>query len=93
VIYKHLPEDLIKKIYAFLDEKCNDERKPDMTPEQFYYKTRKKGLGPFKKELSHLPQTVLDPLLSELKNKFRLLFTKLGVGGTAKLLPRYYSRV
>jgi fructose/tagatose bisphosphate aldolase len=93
VIYKHLPEDLIKKIYAFLDEKCNDERKPDMTPEQFYYKTRKKGLGPFKKELSHLPQTVLDPLLSELKNKFRLLFTKLGVGGTAKWLPRYYSRV
>lgn len=93
VIYKHLPEDLVKRIYAYLDEHCQDERKPDMTPEQFYYKTRKKGLGPFKKELSQLPPSVLNPLLSELKGKFRLLFSKLGVGGTRKELSRFYPRV
>lgn len=92
VIYKHLPQELVKRIYAWLEENCSDERKPDMTPEQFYYKTRKKGLGPFKKELSELPASVLKPMLEELRQKFKLLFTKLGVAKTQGLLERYYTR-
>ncbi len=41
MLYDRLPVDLRSEIYAFLDEKYAVERKPDMTSEQFYYKTLK----------------------------------------------------
>jgi hypothetical protein len=36
-------------MYAYLREKHAADRKPDMSDEQFYYKTRKNAVGPFKK--------------------------------------------
>ena len=49
MLYDHLPDALREEIYAWLRVQRDDERKPTDTDEQFFYKTRKKALGPFKR--------------------------------------------
>lgn len=82
MVYDRLPADLKKEMYAFLDEKSAAERKPGMTDEQFYYKTRKNAIGPFKAKTWHMPQKVNAEIGQALEDQFRKLFTSLGVGGT-----------
>jgi hypothetical protein len=77
-----LPEDLKREMYAWLDANCADEKKPDMTAEQFHYKTRKKSYGPFKRKLFDLPHEVRKTYQNALEEKFYLLFDKLGMRGT-----------
>lgn len=91
MIYDHpaFPADLKAAIYAHLDEACADEKKPNQTPEQFYYKTRKKGFGPFKRELWNLDAAVMGPILSSLEERFRFLMEKLAVAGTSDLIKKY----
>jgi fructose/tagatose bisphosphate aldolase len=55
MLFDRLPNDLRSAMYAYLDEKSASERKPGMTDEQFYYKTRKNAIGPFKKQTWQLP--------------------------------------
>ena len=62
---KHFPADLKKKIYAWLKINAANEAKAGETEEQFLYKTRKKGLGPFKKEIMMLPQETRDAISAE----------------------------
>ncbi|NQS99462.1 MAG: aldolase, partial [Candidatus Omnitrophica bacterium] len=61
--------------------------------EQFIYKTRKKGFGPFKKELMDLPQEVRDAIGGELEEKFSFLFQKLNATNTEALVNRYVKPV
>ena len=58
MMFDDLPEDFRATIYEHLDENHDDERKPSMTPTQFYYTTRKRAFGPFKREFWHLPADV-----------------------------------
>jgi fructose-bisphosphate aldolase, class II len=51
MLFDHLPESLREEIYTWLDDNAKDERKATDSDEQFYYKTRKKALGPFKRQL------------------------------------------
>src|SRR5687767_9080837 len=51
MLYDQLPAELRDEVYAWLGENAKDERKPADSDEQFYYKTRKKALGPFKRRL------------------------------------------
>src|SRR5687768_17052149 len=62
LLYEYLPPEVREKIYRWLDENAADERKPKDSPDQFYYKTRKKALGPFKRALWELPDPVRDSL-------------------------------
>ncbi len=55
MLFDRLPADLRAEMYAYLDVKSAAERKPDMTDEQFYYKTRKNAVGPFKKQTWNMP--------------------------------------
>ena len=48
-------DDLRQEMYAYLREKHRAERKPDQTEAQFIYSTRKRALGPFKRQVSDLP--------------------------------------
>ena len=59
-----------------------DEKKERQTEEQFNYKTRKKALGPFKKDLTNLPEGVHEAIGKELEEKFNFLFKKLKVEDT-----------
>jgi fructose-bisphosphate aldolase, class II len=66
---------------------CADERKPGETDEQFVYKTRKKALGPFKRQLWELPTK--DEILADQQKHMRYLFEQLAVSGSRALVERY----
>src|SRR3990172_8386819 len=55
---KSFPADFSEEIYSHLREKCADEKKQGESDEQFIYKPRKKGFGPFKERFWPLPGPV-----------------------------------
>jgi fructose-bisphosphate aldolase, class II len=86
---EHFPADLKKKIYGWLKVNAANEAKQGETEEQFLYKTRKKALGPFKKEIMSLPQETRDAIASEVESKFDFLFKQLNVVNTRDLVNKY----
>jgi len=82
MLYDRLPADLRREIYAWLDENTKDERKVSDSDEQFFYKTRKKALGPFKRRFWELPDDVKAQLAAMYDEKFTFLFEQLAVSGT-----------
>lgn len=90
---KEFPSDLRTKIYDHLKANMKDEWKEKDTEEQFIYKTRKKGFGPFKMELWHLPVGVRNDICAELERQFSFLFEKLRVNGTRPILDKYIQPV
>ena len=89
MLFDHIPSALRSEIYGWLGENAKDERKPADTDEQFFYKTRKKALGPFKRQLWSLPDDVKHQIASMYDTKFRFLFEQLAIGGTAELTARF----
>jgi fructose/tagatose bisphosphate aldolase len=89
MLYDHMPAALRQEIYAWLDANAKDERKASDTDEQFYYKTRKKALGPFKRKIWDLPADVTATLAAAYDAKFEFLFTQLNVGNTADVVARF----
>jgi fructose/tagatose bisphosphate aldolase len=83
MLFDHVPSTLRQEIYDWLRESAKDERKATDTDEQFFYKTRKKALGPFKRRLWDLPDDVKATLAAAYDAKFEFLFTQLAVPGTA----------
>jgi len=86
---RHFPVDLKKKIYEWLKVNAASEAKQGETEEQFFYKTRKKSLGPFKKEIMGLPQETRDTIAAEIENKFDLLFRQLDAVNKRDLVNKY----
>ena len=78
----HFPKELYAEILEHLKKACADERKPGQTEGQFFYKTRKKGFGPFKKKIWDLPVSTREALGRELEAKFDFLFKKLAAVNT-----------
>ena len=89
MLYDHLPAALREDIYAWLRVNAAEERKAADTDEQFFYKTRKKALGPFKRQLWDLPADVKQTLALAYEGKFTFLFENLAVSGTAEGVRRY----
>jgi len=90
---KNFPYDLRARIYDYLRREAASDRKEGDTDEQFIYKTRKKGFGPFKKELWELPKPIRTALGSELEAQFALIFKKLNVGDTRTTVERFIPLV
>ena len=90
IIYdsRNFPPELRTQIYDYLKREAASEWKEGDTEEQFFYKTRKKGIGPFKRELWDLPEAVRKALGAELEAQFTLLFRKLNVGNTLEIVNR-----
>jgi fructose/tagatose bisphosphate aldolase len=84
-----LPDTLRAEMMDWCLANCAGERKPDETDEQFLYKTRKKALGPFKRELWTLPSDAQEQIGANLRARFALLFDRLGVAGTRSLVDRF----
>ena len=84
MMYDNIPGALRDEMYEWLRENAKDERKATDTDQQFFYKSRKKAIGPFKKQLWNLPADVKEKLSKVYDEKFTFLFTQLAVGGTAK---------
>jgi fructose/tagatose bisphosphate aldolase len=84
-----LPDALRAEMMAWCLTNCEGERRAGETDEQFLYKTRKKAIGPFKRELWTLPPDAQDQIGANLHVKFGLLFDKLGIAGTRSLVDRF----
>ncbi|PIV07931.1 aldolase [Candidatus Roizmanbacteria bacterium CG03_land_8_20_14_0_80_39_12] len=82
IIFQHMPTELKKEIYAWLDVNCADERKEGQTDEQFYYKTRKKANGPFKEKIWKMEPSHKQTVMSALEEEVKLILHELKVENT-----------
>lgn len=88
---RHFPQDLKAKIYAWLKTNASSEAKEGETEEQFFYKTRKKALGPFKKDIMGLSQEVRDAIGGEVETKFEFLFKQLNTVNNKELVDKFVT--
>lgn len=93
IVYDNLPSDVKEVMYRWVSENLKDEREKGWSDEQFFYKTRKKALGPFKKELWYLRKEEKAPILEALEKQFLLLFEKLNVLNTKNVVEKYVQKV
>ncbi len=91
MLYDNAPRKLRDEIYQWLRENAKDERKASDTDEQFFYKTRKKALGPFKKRFWDLPPAAKEKLAKMYDEKFTFLFRQLAVVDTGPTVKRFVT--
>ncbi len=89
LLYDVFPNDFKESIYDYLRKNMADEKKPDMTDEQFIYKTRKKGFGPFKEKMWNLDKAWFEKANAELEKKFEFLFLQLNMKDTKSTVDKY----
>jgi len=87
----HFPQDLKSRMYEWLKANAASERKEGESDEQFFYKARKKALGPFKKEIMGLPQEVRAKIAAEIEQKFDFLFKQLNTVNNKDLVDKYVT--
>ena len=88
---KHFPVDLKKKMYDWLKVNAANEVKAGETEEQFFYKTRKKALGEFKKDIMGLPQSTRDAIAADIEARFEFLFKQLNALNNKQLVDKYVT--
>ena len=93
LLYDHpaFPAELREAIDHWCYSNAADERKTDQTDQQFVYTSRKKTIGPFKRELWDL--STKDEILAAQRAKIDFLFRKLGVDGGRAMVDRYIRPV
>jgi fructose/tagatose bisphosphate aldolase len=91
MMYEHpqFPSALKDEMYAWLRVHAADERKPGDTEGQFFYKSRKKAIGPFKKPLWGMDQGARAAIGRSLEERFTLLMKKLQAQGTSGPVARF----
>jgi fructose/tagatose bisphosphate aldolase len=85
------PPELHAAMRDWIFREAADERKRDQTDEQFVYTTRKKTIGPFKRQLWELPTK--DEILGDQARKVAFLFEQLKVVGSRSMVDRYVHPV
>jgi fructose/tagatose bisphosphate aldolase len=93
MLYDRNPDALRTEIYQWLSENAKDERKPADSDEQFFYKTRKKALGPFKKRFWELDKETKSHIAAAYDEKFEFLFTQLGISNTTEAVAKHIKPV
>lgn len=93
MFFDNIPADFKKEMYAWLDVNSVADRKPGMTDEQFYYKTRKNAIGPFKAQSYALPDSDKEKLGKAWEAQFDKLFNLLGVKDTKNYTDKYIKPV
>ncbi|MCX5714726.1 MAG: class II fructose-bisphosphate aldolase [Candidatus Omnitrophica bacterium] len=88
---RHFPAALKAKIYDWLKINAASERKDGETEEQFFYKTRKKALGPFKKDIIGLGKETREAITGEIEAKFDFLFKQLNCLNNKHLVDKYVT--
>ena len=90
MVYEHqaFPPALKSEMYDWVRANAADERKAKDTEEQFLYKSRKKAIGAFKRQLWDLPADVKDAIGKSLEDRFAFLLKQLNVPGTADVVQR-----
>ena len=93
IIYDSLPLFMKEKIYSWIRQNLAEEKTQKDTDEQFLYKTRKKALGPFKKELSSLTKDTVQNIALKLEEEFDFLFQQLKIENTKDIVGEYVKPV
>lgn len=93
MFFDNVPAEFKKEMYAWLDINNATDRKPGMTDEQFYYKTRKNAIGPFKAQSYALPEDAKTKLINAWEAQFDKLFNLLGVKDTKNFTDKYIKPV
>lgn len=91
IVFNTMPENLREEMEIWVTKNLSNEREADMTDRQFIYKSRKKALGTFKKQLWELPDIDKKPILDALEKQFSYLFEKLNVINTKEVVERYIA--
>lgn len=91
MFFDNIPADLKKEMYAWLDVNSAGDRKADMTDEQFYYKTRKNAIGPFKAQSYALPEADKAKLSGAWEAQFDKLFNLLGMKDTRQYVDKFIT--
>ena len=65
------------------------DRKPQDTDQQFIYKTRKKAIGAFKREMWSLSEDVRTAIGASLEDRFAFLMRRLNVQRTAGVVSTF----
>ena len=88
-LFEHpaFPADMLREMSAWCFANTADERKEGEADDVFLYKTRKKSLGPFKRQLWELPTK--DAIIASQEETFRYLFKQLRVDGSKALVDRF----
>jgi fructose/tagatose bisphosphate aldolase len=89
LLYEHpaFPADLRRQVEGWCLVNAASERKDGESDDVFLYKTRKKALGPYKRQLWELPTS--DEIIATQQVKFRYIFEQLGVAGSKGLVERH----
>ena len=84
-----LPKDLRREVNEWVKTEAKEEWKKGDSEEQFLYKSRKKAIGPFKKQFWNLPEDVRARIGADLEKTFTFLFEQLRVKGTRAVTDKY----
>jgi fructose-bisphosphate aldolase, class II len=92
-LYDHpaFPSSLMNAVNDWCRTNAAGERKDGQTEEQFLYTTRKKAIGPLKRELWELETK--DEILASQAAKIAFLFSNLKVNGSMALVEQYIKPV
>jgi fructose/tagatose bisphosphate aldolase len=86
------PAELLKEMHAFANSELAGERTADETDVQFFYKTRKKAWGPFKRQAWDMPAEIRAELGKTLQDKFEFLIRQLKANDTREITLRYVEQ-
>ncbi len=92
-LFEHqaFPESLHREIETWCFENTADERKPGQTDQQFVYTSRKKAIGPFKRQLWDLETK--DEILASQRRKIAYLFSELRVNDSRAMVDQHVRPV
>lgn len=93
IFYDHAPKELVNKMYAYLDEHHANERKPEMTDDQFYYKSRKRAIGAFKNDIWNLSEKDKSAISLAWERQFTQLFESLSIADTKKYVQKFIKPI
>ena len=88
MLFDRLPDDLRAEMYAYLDRTQAASRKASQTDDQFYYKTRKYAVGPFKAQVWNLPEDKKDQIRLAWQKQFEMLFSSLALQDTRRYVEQ-----
>lgn len=88
-----LPAALRERMIEHVKTEFAGERGAKDTEEQFIYKTRKKTLGAFKRELWEMPAEARESIRATLQEQFAFLFDRLRVNETQETVRRFVRPV
>jgi fructose/tagatose bisphosphate aldolase len=87
--HDHFPRPLLGEMHVYANRELSDERKQGETDVQFFYKTRKKAWGPFKRQVWDLPPDIRESLSGALQAKFEFLIRQLKATDTRDMTLRH----